>query len=95
MSVVYPWTADSGSITADSDFYTASGYGPVAPSPQYPSVPALPGVPPLARLQTSAMVSAGATVAGESQLLAAQLGLPTGTVFGTDALYVGLGLQPL
>jgi hypothetical protein len=94
MSVVFPWTSDSDIVTADSDYYTASGYG-IASSPQFPDVPALPGVPVLARLATAAMVAAGATQEGESQALAAQLGLPPGTTFGTNALYAGLDLQPL
>lgn len=92
MSVVFPWTADSR-ITADSD-YTTSGYGPLA-SPQYPNVPALPGVPNLARLATAAVVREGATISGETQALARQLGLPATVTFGTNALYAGLGLSPL
>lgn len=63
-------------------------------SAQFPAVPALPGVPPLARLATSAVVSAGATIAGETQALAAQLGLPSTVTFG-PSFFSGLGLQSL
>lgn len=94
MSVVFPWTADSDIVIADSNFYTASGYGPGS-SPQFPSMPDFPGVPDLARLATPAMVSASGTTSGASQAMAAQLGLPAGTTFGTNALYVNLDLEPL
>lgn len=64
-------------------------------STQFPTVPALPGVPNLARLIPSAQVSASGTITGETQALAAQLGLPPTVTFGTSALFAGLGLQPL
>jgi hypothetical protein len=64
-------------------------------SAQFPNVPALPGVPPLARLTTAAQTFAGASLAGETQALASQLGLPPTVTFGTDSLYSGLDLQPL
>ena len=64
-------------------------------SAQFPTVPALPGVPPLARLVTAGQVSAGASLSGQTQALAAQLGLPTTVTFGTSALFAGLGLQSL
>lgn len=64
-------------------------------STQFPTVPALPGVPNLARLATSAQVSASASISGETQALAAQLGLPTTVTFGTSALFSGLGLESL
>jgi len=91
------WTADSNDVTADSDTFTASGFGGSGPptSPQFPNVPAMPGVPPLARTQTAAQVAAQASVWGVNQALATALGLPPTTSFGTDALYAGLGLQPL
>lgn len=66
-----------------------------SPASVFPNVPALPGVPPLARLETAASVSAGASVSGETQSLAAQLGLPPTVTFGSDELYSGLGLKPL
>jgi hypothetical protein len=62
---------------------------------QFPTVPALPGVPALARLGTAAQVAAGATTAGLTQALAAQLGLPTTVTFGPSANFSGLGLQSL
>ena len=90
------WTADSEVVTADSPYFTASGYGgPPISSPQFPNVPQLPGVPPLARLTTAAATAAAATLQGTSQALATQLGLPLDVTFGTNALYAGLGLQPL
>jgi hypothetical protein len=64
-------------------------------SAQFPTVPALPGVPPLARLGTAAQVAAGATISGETQALAAALGLPPTVTFGTAQLFSGLGLQSL
>ena len=73
--VVFPWTADSDIVTADSDFYTASGYGPVPSSPQFPYVPPFPGVPNLARLQTAAEVAASASQSGLAAAIDAQLGL--------------------
>lgn len=64
-------------------------------SAQFPTVPALPGVPNLARLGTAAQVSASASLSGETQALAAALGLPTTVTFGTSQLFAGLGLQSL
>jgi hypothetical protein len=64
-------------------------------SAQFPTVPALPGVPPLARLATAAQVAAGASLSGETQALAAALGLPTTVTFGTSQLFSGMGLQSL
>jgi hypothetical protein len=91
------WTADSPVVTADSPLYTASGSvgSGIQVSAQFPNVPALLGVPDLARMATAAVVSAEATVAGETQALSAQLGLPITIAFGTNAFYSGLGLQPL
>jgi hypothetical protein len=85
------FTADS-SITADSGVTVDN---PAFTSAQYPNVPPMPGVPVLARLQTTAAVNAAASQAGIAAALAAQLGLPAGSVFGSSALYAGLGLQPL
>lgn len=64
-------------------------------SAQFPTVPALPGVPNLARLQTAAIVAASGSPTGETQLLAQALNLPPTVVFGTSALFAGLGLQSL
>jgi len=64
-------------------------------SAQYPTVPPLPGVPSLASLATAAENAAAATVAGEAQALASQLGLPAGVTFGSNALYSGLDLSSL
>lgn len=86
-----PWTADSGIVTADSSLYTASGYEITT---QFPNVPALPGVPMLARQQTAAIVSAGATTSGQTLSLAAQLGLPPTATFGLS-FDPDLTLQPL
>lgn len=89
-----PWTADSDSITADSDYYTASGYG-AGGSPQYPDVPAMAGVPLLARLQPAAVVAAQASGAGLNTALTAALGLPPSVTFGLNPDFSSLGLQPL
>lgn len=64
-------------------------------SAQFPTVPALPGVPPLARLGTAAQIAAGASISGETVALATALGLPTNVTFGTSALFAGMGLQSL
>lgn len=88
------WTADSDTITADSD--TSVDNPPTGFNvAQYPNVPAMPGVPVLARQQTAAVVAAAASGAGLNAAIAAQLGLPADSVFGSNALYAGLGLQPL
>jgi hypothetical protein len=87
------WSADSSVVTADSGFYTADG-GLISIA-QFPNVPALPGVPALARLQTAAVVAAGATTSGETVAIAVHLGLPTSITLGTNALYAGLALSPL
>lgn len=89
-----PFTADSG-ITADSSITVDNPAAAPAPSAQYPNVPAMPGVPLLARQQTAAQVTAAASGAGLNAALAAQLGLPPGTVFGSNALYANLNLEPL
>lgn len=82
-TITFPWTADSSVVTADSPFYTASGYGVPQSSPQFPNVPPFPGVPNLARLP------------GPVASLAGQLGLPLNVNFGTNSLFAGLGLDPL
>jgi len=86
-----PFTADSD-VTADSSITVDN---PPGFSAQYPNVPAMAGVPLLARQQTAAVVSAAASGPGLNAALAAQLGLPPGTVFGSSSLYTGLNLEPL